>query len=255
MKKLLVTLTPAEGKRLIAKGLIASEPVKNALKNGYLCITLGTTSAYLIEEILGEYDKTRHIAGLVVPKGLAVTQGEQRHHDAIFHKGKYISDKKVIDVLDKLGPGDVIIKSANALGSDYVPIVLLAHSTGGTIGVFLGPSASRNITVISPVGLEKSIHASYREFCSEFGKDDWDYAIGTPVGAISLPNAIAFTEIEALDALFDVSAIPISAGGINGAEGSVTLYVNGEDENIDKAYKFLKEIKGEPLFPHVEHVK
>jgi len=71
MKKLLVTLTVAESKRLIAKGLLATEAVQEALKSGYLCVTLGTTSAYLVEELLGNYDKTKHIAGLVVPKGLS----------------------------------------------------------------------------------------------------------------------------------------------------------------------------------------
>jgi len=255
MKKLLVTLTVAESKRLIAKGLLATEAVQSALKSGYLCVTLGTTSAYLVEEILGNYDKTKHIAGLVVPKGLSVTERDNRSSDAIFHKGKHIEGSRVIDVLDELGPDDVIIKSANALGADYVPIVLLASSTGGTVGTFMGPAAARNITVIMPVGLEKSIPASYDEFCSEFGMNDWDYSIGTPVGAISIPGAVAFTEIEALGILFDLSVMPISAGGINGAEGAVTLYITGEDENVKKAYTFLKGIKGEPPFPHVEHVK
>ncbi|NHJ13768.1 MAG: hypothetical protein EAX95_08825 [Candidatus Thorarchaeota archaeon] len=255
MKKLLATLTPAEGKRLIAKGLLATDAVKQALKNGYLCVTLGSTSAYLVEEILGEYDKTRHIAGLTVPKGLTVTDGKMRMTDAIFHKGRFIQGKKVIDVLNELGPNDVIIKSANALGSDYVPIVLLASKTAGTVGTFIGAAAARNITVIMPVGLEKSIPASYNEFCAEFGMDDWDYAIGTPVGAISIPSAIAFTEIEALDVMFDVSAIPIAAGGLNGAEGSVTFYISGDDKNIKEAYDFLLTIKGEPMFPLIKHIK
>ncbi|MFW9885979.1 MAG: hypothetical protein ACFFEX_16455, partial [Candidatus Thorarchaeota archaeon] len=161
MKKLLVTLTVAESKRLIAKGLLKTESVQQAWKNGYLCITMGTTSAYLVEEILGEYDKTRHIAGLTVAKGLAVTEGEKRFPDAIFLKGKRIEGKKVIDVLDQMGPGDVIIKSANAIGSDYIPIVLLASRTGGTVGTFMGPAMARNITVIAPVGLEKCIPTSY----------------------------------------------------------------------------------------------
>lgn len=78
MKKLLVTLTPAESKRLIARGLLATDAVQEALKNGYLCVTLGTTSSYLVEEILGEYDKTRHIAGVVVPQGLSVTERREQ---------------------------------------------------------------------------------------------------------------------------------------------------------------------------------
>jgi hypothetical protein len=255
VKKLLVTLTPAESKRLIARGLLALDLVQAALENGYLCITLGTTSGYLVEEILGEYDKTRHIAGIVVSKGLAITDKENRASDAIFYKGEYIENTKVIDVLDKMGPEDVIIKSANALDENYVPIVLLASDTGGTVGSFLGSAAAKNIKVIVPVGLEKSIPAAYEEFCGQFGKDDWDYAIGEPVGAIALTEGIAFTEIEAVEELFDAVAIPIAAGGVNGAEGSISLFIEGEDEDISRAYEFFTDLKGEPPFPKVNRVK
>ena len=255
MKKLLVTLTPAESKRLIARGLLALDLVQAALENGYLCVTLGTTSGYLVEEILGDYDKTRHIAGIVVPKGLAITDKETRATDAIFYKGEYIENTKVIDVLDKMGPDDVIIKSANALDENYVPIVLLASDTGGTVGAFTGPAAAKNIKVIVPVGLEKSIPVAYEEFCGQFGKDDWDYAIGEPVGAIAITEGIAFTEIEAVEALFDALATPIAAGGVNGAEGSISLFIEGEDEDIARAYGFFTDLKGEPPFPKVDRVK
>ena len=147
MKKLLATLTPAESKRLIARGILATDLVQNALKNGYLCITMGTTSAYIVEEILGEYDKTRHIAGIVVPKGLAITDGSKRFTDAIFYKGEYIEKTKVVDIIGKLGPNDVIVKSANALDENYVPIVLLASTTGGSVGSFLGAAAAKNIKI------------------------------------------------------------------------------------------------------------
>ncbi|MFW9808583.1 MAG: hypothetical protein ACFFE6_04290 [Candidatus Thorarchaeota archaeon] len=254
MKKLLVTLTPAESKRLIARGLLATDIIQNALKNGYLCITMGTTSAYLAEEILGEYDKTRHIAGIVVPKGLATTDRKTRVSDAIFYKGEYLENKKVIDVVDKMCADDVIIKSANAIDENYVPIVLLADDTAGTVGTFIGPAAARNIKVIVPVGLEKSIPVAYGEFCGKFGKNDWDYAIGTPVGAVALTQAIAFTEIEAVEALFDASAIPIAAGGVNGAEGSVSFFIEGGDEEIARAHEFFTDLKGEPPFPKVDRV-
>ncbi len=254
MKKLLATLTPAESKRLIARGILATDLVQDALKNGYLCITLGTTSSYLVEEILGEYDKTRHIAGIVVPKGLAIMDGSKRTTDAIFHKGEYLENTKIVDVLDELGPNDVIVKSANALDENYIPIVLLASPTGGTVGSFLGAATARNIKLIIAVGLEKSIPVAYEEFCGQFGKDDWDYSIGTPAGVIAIHEGITFTEIEALESLFDVQAMPISAGGVNGAEGSITLFIEGGDEETARAYEFLVDLKGEPPFPKVEHV-
>lgn len=215
---------------------------------------MGTTSGYLVEEILGEYDKTRHIAGIVVPKGLAVTDAKKRAFDAIFYKGEYVENTKVIDVLDKMGPEDVIIKSANALDVNYVPIVLLASETGGTVGSFIGSAAAKNIKVIVPVGLEKSIPVAYEEFCGQFGKEDWDYAIGTPVGAIAVTEGVAFTEIEAVEVLFNATAIPIAAGGVNGAEGSISLFIEGGDEEIAQAYEFFNDLKGEPPFPKVDHV-
>jgi hypothetical protein len=255
MKKLLVTLTPAEGKRLIARGLLGTQLIQDALRDGYLCITLGTTSSYLVEEILGSYEKTKHIAGVVVPEGPWVTKAKYRYKDAIFYRGEFMDDKKVIDVLDELGPGDVIIKSANALDMDFTPIVLLASKTGGTVGSFLGSAAARNISIVMPAGLEKVIPSSYEDFYGEFGMHDWDYALGTPVGVIAVPEGIPYTELDALETLFDVTAIPIAAGGVNGAEGSVTLFIQGDDEDVAIAYDFLRnDIKGEPPFPHVSHL-
>lgn len=254
MKKLLVSLTVAESKRLIARGLLALDEVQTALQEGYLCVTLGTTSSYLVEEILGEYDKTRHVAGLTVKEGMSVLAKSRRAFDAIFYKGEYLEGKKVIDVIEELGPNDVIIKSANALDADMVPLVMLASTTGGTIGSFIGAAAAKNITVIMPTGLEKCIPARYDEITGRFGKDDWDYSIGLPVGIIAVPEGIPFTEIEALETLFGVEVIPFGAGGVNGAEGSITLFIEGDDEDIAEAYEFLKDIKGEPPFPEVEHV-
>jgi hypothetical protein len=254
LKKLLVSLTPAEGKRLIAKGLLATEAVQNALNHGYLCVTLGTTSSYLVEEILGEYDKTRHIAGVVVPKGLSVVKRDMRSSDAIFHKGKLLEGKKVIDVLDELGKEDVIVKCANALDANMVPLVLLAHPTGGSVGSFIGAAASRNITLVMPSGYEKCIPVPYDVMIGQFGKDDWDYSFGMGVGVIPVPNGIPFTEGDALDALFGVWTMPIAAGGVNGAEGAVTLYVEGDAESIKNANEFLLGLKGEPPFPIIEHV-
>ncbi|MDF1537504.1 MAG: hypothetical protein P1Q69_01195 [Candidatus Thorarchaeota archaeon] len=254
MKKLLVTLTPSESKRLIAKGMFALEEVQTALKEGYLCITLGTTSSYLVEEILGEYDKTTHMAGVTIDKGLTVLQKDKRAFDAIFHKGEYLEGKKVVDVLEHMGPNDVIIKSANALDENMVPLVLLASETGGTIGSFIGTAAAKNIDVIMPTGLEKCIPIEYEDIIGRFGKDDWDYSIGMPVGIIAVSGGIPFTEIEALETLFGVEVLPIAAGGINGAEGSVTLFIEGDDDDIESAYEFMLTLKGEPPFPKVEHV-
>ena len=55
--------------------------------------------------------------------------------------------------------------------------------------------------------------------------------------------------------MFDVQAMPISAGGVNGAEGSITLFIEGGDEETARAYEFLVDLKGEEPFPEVDRVK
>ncbi len=50
----LFTLTPSESKRLIGKGMAALPEVQNAKKNGYLLVSRGSTTAYCLEELLGQ---------------------------------------------------------------------------------------------------------------------------------------------------------------------------------------------------------
>ena len=50
----MVTLNPAESKRLIAKAIAVLPEVKWALKNGTLVISWGTTNAFVVEEVLGK---------------------------------------------------------------------------------------------------------------------------------------------------------------------------------------------------------
>ena len=47
-------LTPAAGKRLIAKALAEHPTVKRALRDGCLVIVAGTTNGYVAEEILSQ---------------------------------------------------------------------------------------------------------------------------------------------------------------------------------------------------------
>jgi hypothetical protein len=74
-EKIVVTLTPSESKRLIAKGVMKLEEVPRALKHGAIIISLGTTNAYVAEEILNAVsesieciDKQRYAAGVITDR-------------------------------------------------------------------------------------------------------------------------------------------------------------------------------------------
>lgn len=53
------------------------------------------------------------------------------------------------------------------------------------------------------------------------------------------------TEAEALKLLAGVETIPIAAGEIGGAEGSVVLLVKETETEVRKATSIVEEIKGE----------
>jgi hypothetical protein len=58
-----------------------------------------------------------------------------------------------------------------------------------------------------------------------------------------------FTEIEAIDTLFGLKAVHYASGGWGGAEGSVTLIVEGEDDDVNACMDAIEAIKGEPPLP------
>ena len=66
-------ITPAAGKRLIAKALKEHNAIKKALKDGTVVIIAGTTNGYVAEEILSslgqleEFSRKKFFRGIVLP--------------------------------------------------------------------------------------------------------------------------------------------------------------------------------------------
>jgi len=56
--------------------------------------------------------------------------------------------------------------------------------------------------------------------------------------------------------LAGVRVTHVGSGGVGGSEGAVVLVVEGEEANVDKAFRLVREIKGEPrvTVPETLHV-
>lgn len=73
-------LTPAAGKRLIAKALVTHPAIQAAIKSGTVVIIAGTTNGYVAEEILqsiGQADgfSRRHFfRGIILPPSRPTTE-------------------------------------------------------------------------------------------------------------------------------------------------------------------------------------
>lgn len=238
-----ITLTPAESKRLIAKAVVALPEVRRALKKGIVVVGFGSTNAHVVEELTGTpIERNRYVAGIILPIGTCTLPREKRLNNLILVCGKPVR-KPLREVLDELGPEDVVIKGANALDPQGNAGVLLASRTGGTVGEIVGYVKSRGAHLIIPVGLEKFVPSPLREISKQAGIFKMSDATGCPTGLVVLDGKVV-TEIEAVKILSGAEAWTMAAGGISGAEGSITLLVSGRAVQIRRLMKLVREIKG-----------
>lgn len=241
----LFTLTSSESKRLIGKAAAALPEIKQAKDNGYLVISRGSTNAFILEELLGKkIEKERYVAGMVV-KGVFCIMGQAlRTKPVVFHQGEVLNVEPGA-VIDKMKPGDLLLKGANAIDPYGNAGVAMAGAGGGTMGQFYMALKAAGVETIYPVGLEKMI-PSVVDAAKYGGTLSLDKSIGAVAGMACVSDGRIFTEIEALETLFGVEAIPYAAGGWGGSEGAVTMVVDGPEDDVNECLEFIKEIKGEP---------
>lgn len=247
----LFTLTSSESKRLLAKGIAALPEVQHAKEHGYLIIGRGSTNAFVVEELMGSrIDKERYIAGQIIKGVLCVLDTGNRNQPVTFHKGEVLAVEPG-SIVDKLVPGDIVIKGANALDPFGNVGVIMAGPGGGTMGQFYMATKAQGVEMIYPVGLEKLI-PSVEEAARYGGKLMLERTIGCRVGMACVTDGHVITEIDAIEQLFGIKAIHYASGGWGGAEGSVTLIVEGEEDEVNACLDLMEEIKGEPPLPAVK---
>ncbi len=244
----LFTLTSSESKRLLGKAVAAMPEVRYAKENGYLVVGRGSTNAFILEELLNQkMEKERYVAGQVIQGIMCVLGPGLRTKPVIFHKGE-IMNVEPGTVIDKLTPGDLLIKGANAVDAFGNVGVVMAGPSGGTMGQFYMALKGRGVASLYVVGLEKLI-PSVEEAARYGGLLALNRTIGCRTGMACVADGRIVTEIEAIDNLFGLKAVHYASGGWGGAEGSVTLIVEGEDDEVNRCMDVIEGIKGEPPLP------
>jgi hypothetical protein len=237
------SLTSSESKRLIGKSVSQHPKVKKALKKGIIAIGLGSTNAFVIEEILKKkIKKEKYVAGFVDEKGPCVVPASERIPEVVLKNGKVVKEKPS-EIVKSMKAADVFIKGANALDFDGVAGVMMASETGGTVADVLGIIKARGINLIIPVGLEKLIPYSINDVSNAAGIFETDYSIGIPVGIMPMAGEVV-TEIEALES-FGVDAIAIGSGGLGAGETAKVFQIEGSGKDIRKVIDIVRKIKGE----------
>ncbi len=242
-----VTLTVSESKRLIARGVAALDIVQDKMRQGIIMVSTGTTNAYVLEELLGErFDKRTYVTGRITPRGESPDWPKDSRPDAVFRNGELAPDLDRFSAVKVMQPGDLFIKGANAINYERgVAGIWVGGEGGGTIGGTLGYIITRKLRLLVPVGLEKCVPYPIEEASALVSEED--EALGNVVSIFPVYGDL-FTEIEAFDTLADVEAIPCGAGGIAGAEGSISFLLLGDADSVRKAMSIVDEIRGEPPF-------
>ena len=248
--RMVISLTPSESRRLIAKGVANLDVVQRALKHGTIVIGLGTTNAYVADELLRyasgakrELEKQRYAAGVITADGLCIVPKEARINEIILRNGT-VSEERIGDAIETLTSDDIFIKGANALDATGTAGIFMANRLGGTIGAALGSVMARGVQFIIPVGLEKTVPYSIAAAAKRIGIDRCARTLGWPVGLMPVHGRV-ISELEALKILGADDAFPIGAGGINGGEGSVVICCEGDHETLDEVMTLMRHFKGE----------
>lgn len=240
----MVTLTSAESKRLIARGVAALPEVQLAREEGYIIIARGTTNAFVAEELLGvRLEKVRYAAGIIFQGQSTVSPRERWLRPYVLHRGQP-AEVMPEAALKEFGPHDVFIKGANAVDGEGNAGILVAGPEGGTIGAALPTLEARGSHLIMPVGLEKLVPSVLRA-APRCGVRRFKYSTGMPLGLVPVVTASVITEVQALHILAGVAVTHVASGGIGGSEGAVTLALEGDEAVVDRAWELLSSIKGE----------
>ena len=247
MKNIQIFLTPAAGKKLIAKAIASREDVQDAVMNHTVVVIKGTTNAYLAEELLAgvgvtDFDKRGFYRG-VVKSPDAKSEVPVQEYDVVIEKGKYVTGKTIFDVVGDLRTGDIIFKGANAVNlEEGTAGILIGDPKSGTISAAHNTAIVRRVQLIHLVGVEKRVDLPMKELAEICNDPE-----GKGPGLFLSAGAI-YTEIEALYDLCGVDAYILAAGGVAGCEGGCFFVCEGEDEELEMCREIVKLVAGTPPY-------
>lgn len=241
-----VRVTVAEGKRLIAKGIAANKAVQARLQEGVVIITRGTTNTYIAEELAGlDTPAGSFVTGNIMPTGASGFNTDVRVLEIVLVNGERV-EMSYDDALAMMTEEDIVFKGANLLNyAKGQAAVNIGAPGGGTVGKLRKYTDEGKGKWIIPIGLEKDCSTDLEMMASilDENNDNRERTVLLNVGSEGV-----YTEIEALKEFADVDIYQIAMGGVNGAEGGVSLMVCGSKEQVDKAVAVVNSVHGEKPF-------
>lgn len=236
-------LTVAEGKRLIARGLLNDPTVRAAVERGQIMLKSGTTVSAVSEALGGP---PLHISGRLTPAGFRTAAKQNTGPLWLVWRqgqGELLSDTEAVFAAAKsMTPADLLVTGANIIDNEGRAALMLGSLLGAVRCAVINLLAAEGVPVIIAAGLEK-LCPSVPAAVAVAGRQVIEASQGMAVGLLPLTGRL-FTELEAVASLAAVKVTVIGRGGVAGAEGGTALVAEGDREEIERLVAVLQEIKG-----------
>ena len=242
------SLTVAEGKRLIAKGIANHPLVKQKMESGTIIITRGSTNTYIAEELIGlDVPHGQFVTGNITPANShSEAFGGDKISEIVLVNGKQV-EVSFRDVLPTLEGGDIIFKGGNLLNYEKKQAAVTVGATdGGTVGRIQPYTSEGPAHLIVPIGLEKEVYGDLNDYAHILSTNIKKKNFVPQV--IVHKNVEIFTEIEAIKLFGHVNVIPYASGGLAGSEGGISFAVYGPPDEVEKILQLISGIQGEKAF-------
>lgn len=240
MEILQVTLTPEESKYIIALSIREDKRIKKALEKGRIVFKGGSTVSKVCHLLCGEKVS---VCGVVSKRGTKMNMDFSVPHVAILEGGKFYGiDDTFFRDIKNIKKDDVIICGANAVDNYGNAAMMVGSSLGGEVPYALSNWYGEGINVMIPAGYEKLVPGNINDIIKKTGRLKKKYSFGMAVGLVPLIGEI-ITEVSGIERLAKVKGTVISAGGIGEAQGSITMDISGESDELDKIYEIILKTK------------
>lgn len=256
-----VVLTTAESKKLIARAVMQLPEMQHALSEGIVVLHPSSTTYFIYEQITTMRPTTTWVYGLITPDGACRSRSAVDELSAtvpprkqwIFERGVLQDQYSLEDILERMGEDDIYVKACNAVDTDgHAAVLTSTPDRGGTVGKVLKAQRRRGFSMLLPTGLEKLVPTKVSILRERLGEAKADCGGGLALG-VFLVDGQLLDERSALKILCGVDALAAAGGGLCGAEGAVTLFVEADAAAVNRVMETIDAVKGACL-PQLEYV-
>jgi len=150
-----------------------------------------------------------------------------------------------------MGPGDLFVTGANALDAFGHAALLIGSSGGGGYGTCMPFLYTEGIRTLILTSVMKLIPGDLTRLNPQISRKKCDFSYGMACSLAPIPGEV-LTEAQAIESYARVNALVFAKGGFSGAEASVAIQIEGEQEEVEKVLHLVEQIKALPSQPPVD---